>query len=66
MRRLNGMNPCSIQHGEPVIKSSSKRPAPEGSKVLEKKIREQLDPISVLDVLMITDKWIGWSKNIGP
>ncbi len=57
---------ASIVNSEIVVKKVPKKKKPEGLDQLEALIAERLEPVSILDVLAYTQKWLNWDKPFGP
>jgi len=55
-----------IEKGEPIIRPLDKKPVPEGLPELEAALVERLQPVSILDVLTHTEKWLNWTRFFGP
>jgi hypothetical protein len=55
-----------IENGEPILKQVEKRKEPEALKRLEQAIAERIEPVNILDVLVDTERWIGWTQSFGP
>lgn len=55
-----------IEDGKPVLKKSKKRPEIKGLRDFEAKIAERLKPVTLLDVLNITQQWMKWDSCFGP
>jgi len=55
-----------IEKGEPIIRPLDKKPVPEGLPELEAALVERLQPVSILDVLTHTEKWLNWTRPFGP
>lgn len=56
----------TIINNEPVIKKYKRRPTPPGLRTLEETIAKRLEPVSILDVLTYTQKWVHWDSVFGP
>lgn len=57
---------ANILNGEIFVKKSPKKKDPDGLDRLESLIAERLEPVSILDVLAYTQKWLEWDKSFGP
>jgi len=55
-----------IEKGEPVISRLERQPEPEDLRLLEKLISERIEPVSILDVLADTERWLNWTRVLGP
>jgi len=55
-----------IENGKPMLKKSPKASTIQGLKRLESIIAERLEPVTILDVLNDTRKWLNWDKCLGP
>ena len=55
-----------LEHGRPVIRRPEKKQAPPGLATLERLLDERLEPISILDVLSDTARWLEWTRFFGP
>ena len=56
----------TIYKGIPKIKKSKKKVHPTRLKQLEKMIADRIKPVSILDVITNTQKWIEWDSSFGP
>ena len=59
-------NPYISYENERFILHKKKRKSPEKLKELESHIKEQIRPITILDLLDDTQKWIDWTRFFGP
>ena len=57
---------CACRKGKPIIRPLDKKPVPEGLPELEAALVERLQPVSILDVLTHTEKWLNWTRPFGP
>ncbi len=55
-----------IENGKPITIKSSQSGSIDGLKTLEAIIAERLEPVTILDVLNDTRKWLDWDKCLGP
>jgi hypothetical protein len=55
-----------IENGEPVLARLKRSPTPDNLEFIAQGVREHLSPISLLDVLADTDKWLNWTRYFGP
>ena len=55
-----------IEDGIPKLSRLGRRPDVARTKELERLIAERLQPINILDVLVDTENWLGWTKFFGP
>lgn len=56
----------SIKNGEPVIATGPRKGINRRLKILEAALTEKLQLTGILDVLMATEYWLGWTKNFQP
>lgn len=55
-----------IENGEPILtKTKAKQPPMQLARLLNL-IEERVEPISILDVFVDTDRWLGWTRFFGP
>ena len=60
-------NEClRVEDGEPVLRRLVKRQEPEDFKALEQLIRERIEHVDILDVLVDTENWLNWTRFFGP
>lgn len=57
---------ASIINGEIFVKKIPRKKTPEGLYQLESLIAERIEPVSILDILAYTQKWLHWDKAFGP
>jgi TnpA family transposase len=55
-----------IEQGEPIITRAVAPPPPSGLAELEALLAARMKPISVLDALGATARWLGWPRFFGP
>ena len=55
-----------IENGEPVLSRLVRRPEPERLSLITQMLNEQLVPVSILDVIADTEKWLRWTRHFGP
>ena len=60
-------NEClTIENGKPILKKITTFNAVQGIKDLEGIIADRLEPLTIIDVLNYTKKWLDWDKYFGP
>ena len=55
-----------IEHGEPILTRSARRPEPEQLPLLEQLLAARMPPVNILDVLADTEQWLNWTRFFGP
>ncbi|MCI0663740.1 MAG: Tn3 family transposase [Acidobacteria bacterium] len=55
-----------IENGEPILRRIEGRPTPDKLSLIEQMIREQITPVSLLDAMIDTEKWLNWTRHFGP
>ena len=55
-----------IEDGIPKLSRLGRRPDIAQTKEVERLIADRLQPINILDVLVDTENWLGWTKFFGP
>jgi hypothetical protein len=55
-----------IENGDPVISRLERQPDLEQLQVLGDLIAERIDQVSILDVLIDTERWLNWTRSLGP
>jgi len=55
-----------IVDGEPVVKRLRARDGADGTAFLERLLKARLIPIGVLEALVDTEHWLGWTRHFGP
>lgn len=55
-----------IEGGKPVLKRLQRRPDPPGRRKLEQMLAERMGEVGILDALLDTEHWLGWTKPFGP
>ncbi len=55
-----------IEDGEPVLSKVAKKQSPLQLTKLLKLIEERVEHISILDVFADTERWLNWTKYLGP
>jgi TnpA family transposase len=55
-----------IENGEPVISRLERQPDLEQLQTLWNLIAERIDHVSILDVLMDSERWLNWTRLLGP
>lgn len=55
-----------IEHGEPILTRSARRPEPEQLPLLEQLLVARMPPVNILDVLADTEQWLNWTRFFGP
>lgn len=55
-----------IVNGKPVLKRLRARPEAAGAADLERRLKERLEPIDLIDALADTEHWLNWTRHFGP
>jgi TnpA family transposase len=55
-----------IVGGEPVLKRLRAGPAADGAAELERRLKDRLPPIDLVDALADTEHWLNWTRHFGP
>ncbi len=55
-----------IVNGEPVVKRLRAQDAVDGTAFLERLLKARLAPVGVLEALVDTEHWLGWTRHFGP
>jgi TnpA family transposase len=55
-----------IENGEPILRRVERRPRPENLSLIEQMIREEIPVVSLLDAMIDTEKWLNWTRHLGP
>jgi TnpA family transposase len=55
-----------IEGGYPVVKKLARQPEPKGLRELEAIIAQRMEPVTILEVLNNTQRWLAWDKSFGP
>lgn len=54
-----------IENGEPVLRRKRKEIPLHKLKTARRLIIDRLEPVTILDILIDTDRWLGWTKVFG-
>ena len=55
-----------IEQGEPIISRSERPVDPEQLQLLQKLMAARMEPVTILDVLGDTERWLNWTRFFGP
>jgi TnpA family transposase len=55
-----------IENGEPILTKGAKKQTPLQLAKLQKLIEERIEPLSILDIFTDTERWLNWTKPLGP
>jgi len=55
-----------IVNGEPVVKRLRAQDDVDGTAFLERLLKARLAPVGVLEALVDTEHWLGWTRHFGP
>ncbi len=55
-----------IENGKPVLKRLQRQADPPGRRELEQMLGERMGEVGILDALLDTEHWLGWTKSFGP
>jgi len=55
-----------IVNGEPVVKRLRAQDAVDGTAFLERLLKARMAPVGVLEALVDTEHWLGWTRHFGP
>ncbi|MFI5305474.1 MAG: Tn3 family transposase, partial [Nitrospiria bacterium] len=55
-----------IEKGEPILRRERKEVPLQKLRTLRRLIVDRLEQVSILDILIDTDRWLGWTKIFGP
>ena len=52
--------------GKPIIRKINKGPKVQGLERFEAAVAKRFEPVTILDVLNFTRRWLAWDKCFGP
>jgi TnpA family transposase len=55
-----------IEGGEATLKRLRRKPEPVGLKRFEKRLKDRMEPVGILEALSDTQEWLDWTGHFGP
>jgi len=55
-----------IEGAEATLKRLRRKPEPAGLKRFEKRLKDRMEPVGILEALSDTQEWLDWTRHFGP